>query len=40
MVQPEYNVFMAVVDWSCVNAQGNLPFHRAPDGEALILMKK
>ncbi len=34
--QPEYRVFMAVVDRAGVDARGNLLFQRAPDGEELI----
>lgn len=33
---PEYKVFMAVVDRAGVDARGNLLFQRAPDGEELI----
>ena len=34
--QPEYKVFMAVVDRARVDARGNLLFQRAPDGEELV----
>ena len=38
--QPEYKVFMAVVDRAGVDSRGNQLFERAPDGEELIFAEE